>query len=759
MQPRTLVLVAAAAFALSACVDPNEKVTYFDGGGQPDQHQGWTEAGIVCKDPKADYDSDGIPDGEEGCLNGQDTDNDKTPDWQDFDSDGDGIPDAIEAGKKTAGGKCKGAKPGKDSYPCDTDGDKVPDYQDMDSDGDGLKDGAEDANGDGLLGCCLTDCGKPDTAWQLKNCILTQDKCGAGQTCKGGKCVPTVGFNCSEGETSARHKDTFGDGKLDIERGTYICRDATEDKPQGRKPVQLRTNTAGDWHIAIEKGAKYGAMTISGATAKMAAAAIDHEKAAEEVAGFVVSRETTKDKVQDELSSIQSAIFAAFAGAKVTVRASGTQGRSHDLYDTVKGTTVDITGSATDISSARNQVVAALLGKQLSSMTNLPAPYGSSQSSLVLRFTTVRRFELKKDAKGQVIKDAKGNPLDTGDKSKWRLMVIGAVAGANNYKDPSRNTGLIMDDLSNGTVLAIAADTVGNECDVGKIGKLPKADIIWVVDTSGSMYNNQVDVANNAANFFSRALSAGLDFRMAVQPACEQSKWCKGRFLLPSESTAFKDCIKKPGSGSCETGLASAKVAVKQGLPRTTNDPKKIRSGADLVIIQVTDELPQKVKSSLGYTYNTCTLSASQKTALDKFLQGYKDFYNGTTDPEAVGIMHAIAGVCNNSCGAEKGHGYIEMVQYLGGQMGDICQKNLGSTMQTIIDTITGQASPIKLDYVPISSSLAVAMDSIVVKRSRTNGFDYRSNANTLVFINVKYKKGSEVIASYKRWTRQIVLQ
>ena len=56
----------------------------------------------------------------------------------------------------------------------------------------------------------------------------------------------------------------------------------------------------------------------------------------------------------------------------------------------------------------------------------------------------------------------------------------------------------------------------------------------------------------------------------------------------------------------------------------------------------------------------------------------------------------------------------------------------------------------------PISSSLAVAMDGAEIKRSRTNGFDYRSSKNTLVFINVKYKKGSEVIASYKRWEKQV---
>ena len=50
-------------------------------------------------------------------------------------------------------------------------------------------------------------------------------------------------------------------------------------------------------------------------------------------------------------------------------------------------------------------------------------------------------------------------------------------------------------------------------------------------------------------------------------------------------------------------------------------------------------------------------------------------------------------------------------------------------------------------------------MDGVEIKRSRTNGFDYRSASNSLVFINVKYKKGSEVIASYKRWQQGITVE
>lgn len=70
----------------------------------------------------------------------EDTDHDGTPDWLDPDSDGDGIPDADEAGNAP-------------SEPMDSDGDGTPDYLDTDSDDDGIPDiseGTADVDTDGI---------------------------------------------------------------------------------------------------------------------------------------------------------------------------------------------------------------------------------------------------------------------------------------------------------------------------------------------------------------------------------------------------------------------------------------------------------------------------------------------------------------------------------------------------------------------------------------------------------------------------------
>ncbi len=90
--------------------------------------------------PPPDYDGDTISDEDEGRAMNIDTDGDGTPDWQDDDSDGDTIPDALEAGD---------ADPR--TAPGDADGDGIPNFRDIDSDGNGILDAVEsrdDLDGD-----------------------------------------------------------------------------------------------------------------------------------------------------------------------------------------------------------------------------------------------------------------------------------------------------------------------------------------------------------------------------------------------------------------------------------------------------------------------------------------------------------------------------------------------------------------------------------------------------------------------------------
>ena len=705
-----------------------------------------------CK-PGADSDSDGINDEKEGCNPPRDTDNDKIPDYLDLDSDDDGIPDSIEGTK-------------------DSDGDKRPDYQDTDSDGDGISDGDEDLNGDGLLGCCLNTCGE-----QRKGCApVAANQCGPGQKCASGLCQPLVDFLCSNGETSPKKKVTFTGGKADKDLPMFICRKGKELSNQGLKPIDFRTSGTGNWKVALEQGTPYNEVAITGASGVEAAAAFDLRGAKQAVAGFVASLPLGAGDVSAHAARLISGLKSKLSGATVAQLSSGNNITSHDKYPTVVSTQLSLKmGSAMRPGAARNALLAAVMGK------SIPkggwADYGPTTADFVVRFMC----QLRKD----------------------RLLVLGGVAPASMTNDPQMATGFHLDDVSNGTGLATVTDSSTRECDPFVLTKNPVADIIWVVDESGSMSDNRKDIINHASDFFARAVKTGLDFRMAVtgvadpfdfnpfQPKVIVGKLCgkqmpppgfpnfdnggPDRFLLPTEQAIFKSCIANPpyDEGSSEYCLAHALEAVRTHLPRKPGDQSKIRPNASLAIIIASDEISKEFKGGeypkgkKGPTLATqgCSLTPASQTAVNAYLGPWLNLFTGK-DPkwkaEGKAMVHLIGGLCSSqssSCSAEVGHGYLELVKATGGVAADICQKNLGTTLQIIIDAITGAASPAILQYTPISASLAVAVDSVKLTRSRTKGFDYVGFSNSLVFIGMSISKNSQVVASYRRWVKQAVLK
>ncbi len=752
----------ALSVGLAGCADGS--FTSRDGGVPRGQEAGadgaaWSDTfSQECK-PGQDTDGDTIPDDVEGCK-GEDVDVDGFPNFADPDSDGDGIPDKVEAGPD-----------GKN--PVDTDGDGVPDYLDNDSDGDGVDDKDEDRNGDGIVGCCRTTCGQT-----IKDCPdVKSDECSEGQTCETGNvCSPPVDFLCSNGETDPQERITFGDNIPDGDRPTFICTPGSESDPKGLKKMQFKKSSPGDWHVALEPDAVYGAFTINNAAPKEVGAVFDLQDAKKAVAGFIVSvpsNDTDVLKLASELTQRISGLPGTQQNG-VTQLSSGGLKQSHDGFPTVLGIQLKIRmAQNATVDQVRNAVVPLILSRPAGDISKLPfQSFGPSEMSHILRAQVLLRND-------------------------GRMLVMGAVATETMVGDNKLSTGLHIDDMANGTGLAMAKDRDTVECDPFKLTGTPKADIIWVVDESGSMSNNRLDVANNAKDFFSRAVVSGLDFRMAVTNVVEPSdshvgRFCskvyqfdsKGelvnpadakdsggadRFLLPSEQDRFESCVKNPPGfeGNTEWGVANAYHAVEKHLPRKANDPTKIRPDASLIIIVATDELPAGIPINpfdpflMIELQTQCVLNPQrQDLIVNQLFKPHMEMWTGKTHKgEGKAVMHVLGGVCNNSCSADVAHGYMELAQALGGTVADVCQKNLGQSLQLIIDSIAGTASAAILEYVPMSASLAVAVGKTVLARSRDTGFDYNPAANSLVFYNVPIQKGDQVVASYRRWVEQETIQ
>jgi hypothetical protein len=361
-----------------------------------------------------------------------------------------------------------------------------------------------------------------------------------------------------------------------------------------------------------------------------------------------------------------------------------------------------------------------------------------------------------------------------------RVIFTGAVTEKVADTDLSKLNRLLSEDLAWPSGLARAGRTTEHRCDRLQATQPPTpVDFIWVMDESGSMSDNRLDVSKNAHYFFNRAVSDGLDFRMGVTNVCDPSgsysqavgKFCSristnvyddggtDRFILPGEQNVFVSCINNPPGyeAGLEYGLVNAEQAVKRHLPRVANRPDRIRPGAQVVLIVATDEVPQSLTGTLAGlpgAQKLCALDASTQSKLDARLKPFLDLFKGTTVSGArVDHFQVIGGVCPNGCMAAISHGYKELAAALNGEVHDICEKSLAPTLDKILDDIITAGPVLKPTGRPIATSLMVAVDGISLVRGPVQGFNYVPSVNSLSFPSTAIiNKGSSVVVSYQRW-------
>lgn len=701
--------------------------------GGPDSAFGECHAG-------SDADGDCIPDELEGCdsVPLADRDGDSLPDWFDADADNDGVPDNVEAGSCDA--------------PRDTDGDGNPDFLDFDSDNDGVDDGDEDRNGDGAVGNCSTSCTSD-----------AQCDSEASETCSlplGGGAGVCVSSACLNGETNPLSVDTDNDGIDDGLEGTFICHEQSEDNPFGLKRIRYVDSADtvypdADWRIAIEVGALDLIAGIDQPTALESVYFIDMTSPEVEVAGFLISRAATASSAAEESINAIESMTTPMAIGSSTVRVSGTNQTSLDGFETVLGTTLELTASGnTDVTAVREAIIPAMMNRDPATMSLGPVAWSGQQDQrFVVSYQTIYRAETQ------------------------QTLYMGAVARLTDFDDRSKATGIHADDLSNGTGVSVSGNGEQTECEQYLAANQAVADIIWIIDESGSTSDDRTRISNNAQAFFSRAVDTGLDFRMGVtdmndtgpgnEPgifATRQTGGTGDRWLLPDEAAEFSAAIQDPSGpdaadGGSEHGLTQGRHAMSRHLPRNSADPQMVRDGAKIVVIYVTDERPDEIEDAGIFSFGDSQPDATQAQQIQAFIQEWiQDFIDNDAIPHLISEPLPFTQTPCSGGGAEHAYGYYELINALGGQAGSICQDNLGATLDAILDSVVGSASPMVLSKVPISASISVARDNQLVTRSRDTGWDFRGAANTVIFFNMPFDPAnpSDVVVSYRRWEDQV---
>lgn len=264
-----------------------------------------------------------------------------------------------------------------------------------------------------------------------------------------------------------------------------------------------------------------------------------------------------------------------------------------------------------------------------------------------------------------------------------------------------------------------------------------KIDILWVVDDSGSMSEEQNLLAQNFASFINFADSLSVDYQVAVtttevNDGVSGEIWaCSGfpKILTPSVANrvqAFQcaaNVTNPPGGNSRpnpggsdeqEAGLQAARIAL--DVPVVTGaNAGFMRPDARLAVIMVSDEEDQS--------------DGSVNLYID-FFRNLKGFRN----PQLVSVS-AIAGDVPGGCAtADAGTRYQNAVQAIGGQFGSVCSNSWQTLLQNIGLGVFALRSTWTLSRQADPASITVRVNGNSVAQSGTNGWSYDPAANTVTF-------------------------
>ena len=241
----------------------------------------------------------------------------------------------------------------------------------------------------------------------------------------------------------------------------------------------------------------------------------------------------------------------------------------------------------------------------------------------------------------------------------------------------------------------------GNQIDVFEQEEINKADILFVVDNSCSMIDEQSGLADNAENFIDDLMDAGVDFQISVITTDNPVPVSEN--ITPDSrdpAKEFSDAVLVGNSGDAtEMGQEMAKQALDP-----VRGPIQPREDAALSVVVVSDED-----------------DFSPLTELE-----YYDFFLSIKEEELF-FFHSVVSL-GFGCGLGMGDRYIDQSNLTGGMYLDICSP-WGDNLNTIANSNYIIATHYPLTKVAVPGSVEVFLDGVPLKK----GWYYDIGSNSVI--------------------------
>ncbi|MBT9556883.1 MAG: choice-of-anchor D domain-containing protein [Myxococcales bacterium] len=288
-----------------------------------------------------------------------------------------------------------------------------------------------------------------------------------------------------------------------------------------------------------------------------------------------------------------------------------------------------------------------------------------------------------------------------------------------------------------------------------------EVDVLFIVDNSGSMSEEQSSLGSNISSFVGQAAQWQTDYHIGVvstdvDDTNTEAGWLQhdggnqSRFFTSTTGTSgFAQTVKSLGTNGSgtEQGLEAARIALTFPLTGKPDDPPKTcNANSDCVKPQacVPSVLNAGSKVCAGWNWEFLRPDAvlelvfvsDEEDGSSANAPFYVDFFKSIKGFANTGLFHAHsivgpAGGCSSGSGdASDGERYRYVSTSTGGKIKSICESNWADILKDIGTIAFGLKVQFFLSRPPIPETIVVK----VAGSACTTGWEYQEDTNSILF-------------------------
>ncbi len=261
---------------------------------------------------------------------------------------------------------------------------------------------------------------------------------------------------------------------------------------------------------------------------------------------------------------------------------------------------------------------------------------------------------------------------------------------------------------------------------------VPAVDVLFIVDNSGSMAEEQRALRDNFSLFMQYFTGSGLDYHVGVVSTDCDSPRNKG--VLVEDSTGGSAFIDDSFTG--EEATASFQQRANLGTNGSSDERGKDAAWAALVT--------NASSSSAGFMREEADLSVivisdERDRSRDVTVNEFSSWMT-SLKPDGATYFSSVVGLGNGCVTAERGTGYLEVTDNVGGIEWDICSTDYASLLDQLGLQAAGLKNEFYLSLVPVEDSIQVSVtdpEDNVTDYEAGADWTYSASRNSISFLEV----------------------